>query len=101
CEAAGQASSSTRAARAKRTLSTEEVLQHERDVRWSFRESAHVPRVPVLAVADEDADPFAALRQTLLLTALDAVEHRVFVRRLRDLAFVDECAEPILKREVV
>src|SRR6266542_2302091 len=56
-----------------------DVLDDEPDVRGALREPAHVPREPVLAVRNQDAQRPFGLNQPLLKRPLNPIEHRVLV----------------------
>src|ERR1051326_8347634 len=60
-------------------LTREHALRHKQKIRRPFRQSPHVPREPVGAVADEHPDLATGLDEPYLLAALDAVQHRVLV----------------------
>src|SRR5262245_54564212 len=57
--------------------SAKHVVHDEPDIRRTLCEPAHVPRKPVLAVRDEDAQRTAGGNEALLQRTLNPVQHRV------------------------
>src|SRR5713226_9087314 len=59
-------------------LRRQNVAHHEPEICGAFRQPAHEPRIPIAAVSDEHDGSAARAGETLLLGALDAVEHLHF-----------------------
>src|SRR3989442_11244662 len=83
------------------TTSAKDVLDDEPDVRGTFGEAPHVPREPILAVRDQHTQRPSCLNKPLLQLTLDAVQHRVLVRRCRHLVLIDERRETIDQMRIV
>ena len=71
-------------------ISSKHIPRDKPHIRRTLGEPAHVPGEPVLAVRDQHANAAARLREALLQRTLDAVQHRVLVRRARHAMLVDE-----------
>src|SRR5438445_3918844 len=76
-------------------LSRKDALQDEPDVGRSLCKTPHVPREPVVAVGNEDAQRPPCPRDSPLQRPLNAVQHRVLVDRRRNRAVTDQHAEPL------